>query len=151
MTDATRADYTQSNDANNYPLVMTLPDFSGYVPKELAEQMLRVTQVPAKTEPKRIRAKFLRELPRELFVPTVHHFTLFQTMDSLIRLGYKDRNPNTLKSKQFLPKAGMELEMKLQDFGSDYRDGFSATLIGVSGNGNGIHVRNPAMEMKRHF
>lgn len=35
MTDATRADYTQSNDANNNPLVMTLPDFSGYVPKEL--------------------------------------------------------------------------------------------------------------------
>lgn len=142
MTDATRADYTQSNDANNNPLVMTLPDFSGYVPKELAEQMLRVTQVPAKTEPKRIRAKFLRELPRELFVPTVHHFTLFQTMDSLIRLGYKDRNPNTLKSKQFLPKAGMELEMKLQDFGSDYRDGFSATLIGVSGNGKTYSVSN---------
>ena len=69
MTDATRADYTQSNDANNNPLVMTLPDFSGYVPKELAEQMLRVTQVPAKTEPKRIRAKEALQKPSLILRP----------------------------------------------------------------------------------
>lgn len=138
----TKADYTQSPDSENNPLIMTLPDFSVFSAPALSEQLLRLVVVPAKDAPKRDKAKFLKELPRSLFVPTVHHYTLFKTLDSLIRQGYKNRNPNNVMAKQFMRKAGTTLEAKLQDFGTDYRDGFSATLVGVSGNGKTYSVSN---------
>ena len=57
----TKADYTQSPDSENNPLIMTLPDFSVFSAPALSEQLLRLVVVPAKDAPKRDKAKFLKE------------------------------------------------------------------------------------------
>lgn len=123
----------------NNPLIEALTDYLDWTPRSIIATLTRRPEPMPPEATRRQLSGFLNELPTDFFLPMKRQFVLFETIDLLIRQGYKLRNPTTPERAQYLRDAYARLQtgetLESVSFAEEKHEQLTASLIGTSGMG----------------
>lgn len=90
---------------SNNPLIKALPNFENDTSASIAKLLSREPQAPAATASRTTKFNWLTALDEVFFVPLSKHIELQELIDSVIRVGYLNRNPTSLQEFEELRQA----------------------------------------------